>query len=452
VTWNGWLRALGLLLVLLCESGRAGASGFFIDAPTRVDAVYDVERGLVYISTSEGDLLRYHLENRTFLPPLHLGGSLMGMDLSPDGMTLIVADLTYTGSAWEDGGTNWIHEVDLASWTSRMVVFERERGETGTYACAFVNDTTLITTSSFSGSGWIPMRRVDLTTGMGGQIAIDAANTMLSATADRSLVFYAKGNSSAGEFGVYDPATGTFRQSRLNLHLFEAAANRDGSQFAIPHSSMRVFDAELRVIGRIGVPGLSYPIGVVYHPTDDIVYTAWYGTPDGIQAHDTQTLQPIGVVDDAIRFPLVGVEAFQQGRMRISSDGEVLLATVPHGVKVYSPIDLVHEDRDGDGIENGEDNCPGVANPGQGDADGDGIGDVCMMSRTRTETSGRIRSTTVRRSPIRIRRMRTRTAGEMSATTARCTRTRTKQTTIPRTASAMPVRIPMETGSQMWTS
>ncbi len=34
-------------------------------------------------------------------------------------------------------------------------------------------------------------------------------------------------------------------------------------------------------------------------------------------------------------------------------------------------------DRDGDGIDNTEDNCPDVANPGQGDLDGDGIGDVC---------------------------------------------------------------------------
>jgi len=378
MTWKGWLRSLGVLLVLLCESGRAGGSGFFIDAPTRVDAVYDVERGLVYISTSEGNLLRYDLENRTYLPPLALGGWLMGMDLSPDGRTLVVADRTCADSEWEDEGTNWIHVVDLPSWTARRVVFQRNGGETGTFTCAFVNDTTVITTSTYPGSGWAPMRRVDLTTDVGEQIAIDTANTMLSATADRSLVFYAKGNNSAGEFGVYDPAMGSFRQSRLDLHLFEAAANLDGSQFAIPtYTGMRVLDAELREIGRIGVSAQSHPIGVAYHPTQDIVYTAWYGSPDGIQAHDTQTLQLIGVVDDAIRFPLVGVQAFEQGRLRISPDGEVLLATVPGGVKVYSPIDLVHEDRDGDGIENGKDNCPGVANPEQEDADGDGIGDVC---------------------------------------------------------------------------
>lgn len=34
-------------------------------------------------------------------------------------------------------------------------------------------------------------------------------------------------------------------------------------------------------------------------------------------------------------------------------------------------------DPDGDGLANDQDNCPNAANPGQGDHDGDGIGDVC---------------------------------------------------------------------------
>jgi gliding motility-associated-like protein len=39
--------------------------------------------------------------------------------------------------------------------------------------------------------------------------------------------------------------------------------------------------------------------------------------------------------------------------------------------------DVCDDDIDGDGIVNAEDNCPEVANPGQEDIDGDGIGDVC---------------------------------------------------------------------------
>lgn len=39
--------------------------------------------------------------------------------------------------------------------------------------------------------------------------------------------------------------------------------------------------------------------------------------------------------------------------------------------------DACDEDADGDGINDTDDNCPGIANPNQSDSDGDGIGDSC---------------------------------------------------------------------------
>jgi subtilisin family serine protease len=44
-------------------------------------------------------------------------------------------------------------------------------------------------------------------------------------------------------------------------------------------------------------------------------------------------------------------------------------------------------DGDGDGLANLDDNCPAAANPGQGDADGDGVGDACEPD---TDGDGRI--------------------------------------------------------------
>jgi hypothetical protein len=45
-------------------------------------------------------------------------------------------------------------------------------------------------------------------------------------------------------------------------------------------------------------------------------------------------------------------------------------------------------DADGDGVANGQDNCPAVANPGQEDTDGDGGGDACKGGEVPNDTDG----------------------------------------------------------------
>jgi hypothetical protein len=97
--------ALALAFVLAIQH-RAEAAGTLISAPSRVDMVYDSARDTLYI-TSGGSVLRYQLGTNSFLTPFNLGGSLAGLDLSPDGNTLVVADRT------RDASNVWVHVVDL---------------------------------------------------------------------------------------------------------------------------------------------------------------------------------------------------------------------------------------------------------------------------------------------------------------------------------------------------
>jgi hypothetical protein len=50
----------------------------------------------------------------------------------------------------------------------------------------------------------------------------------------------------------------------------------------------------------------------------------------------------------------------------------------PSGLDFVATVTYdIDPDIDDDGVANGADNCPAVANPGQADADGDGLGDAC---------------------------------------------------------------------------
>src|SRR5215831_13210503 len=120
------------------------AVGTFIPATNRVDMVYDDARSLLYIS-SGGEVLRYDLTSDTFLAPFQVGFSLLGMDLSPDGNTLAVAD------AVSGGGNNWVHLIDLPTGVISEAYFALGFLEIGTLSVAYGNDSALMISSEFGG-------------------------------------------------------------------------------------------------------------------------------------------------------------------------------------------------------------------------------------------------------------------------------------------------------------
>ncbi|HYG82448.1 MAG TPA: hypothetical protein VD861_18780, partial [Pyrinomonadaceae bacterium] len=333
-------RLVALGVVLFAAGHAARAAGTLIPAPSRVDMVYDSARDTLYI-TSASSVLRYRIGTNSFLTPIELGGNLSGIDLSPDGNTLAVADKTRSATEV------WIHLVDLTSGVSRKVTFPRAFYEGGTFTVAFGSDGAVLVTSTFEGSGWVPMRRYDPATGATSVVAsMVSQNSMLAPSGDGGVVGFAESSSSSGPFGRYRVYDGNLLRKSgytdgTSWFNYEMGANRNGTQYALPtYGGTFICDADLRKIRTVGQYAGPQPIGVVYHPAIDVVYFAWAGSTQ-VRAFETTSFTQVDAYDFEHSFTNTGNTAFTQGRLKISRDGSLLFATVNGGVRylrLYAPL------------------------------------------------------------------------------------------------------------------
>ncbi len=331
--------ALVAIFILASSFTRsvARAAGTFISAPDRVDMVYDDHRKILYI-TSQGSVLRYSLDTDSFLSPYQPGGDLAGIDISPDGNTLAVADRTRTTS------DVWIHLIDLETDAITQAVFTRAGGEGGTFAVAFGSDGNLLITSIFEGSGTVPLRRYNPQTGESIEIASTEMNSMVTSSGDWGFIGIAEANNPDGPFGRYRVSDGDLlRKAGSNgtrRFNYEIGANRDATQYAvITVDTSYIVDANLVKQTNIGQSPASRPVGVVYHPAEELVYFAWAGTND-VRVLNTNTFAVLAVHNFQHLFGTPST-AFQEGRLKLSGDGSILFATVADGIRYvrnYSPL------------------------------------------------------------------------------------------------------------------
>ncbi|MHB9045175.1 MAG: hypothetical protein ACYC35_04470 [Pirellulales bacterium] len=337
------MMILGVFVFLSAAvADQHAAASTFVPAERRVDMVHDLTSDVLFI-TNGPQILRYHLASGSFMSPIEIPGSfLRGIDLSPDGRTLAVTD------GYTVGTENRIHVIDTGSLAVREVSFTRESLESGTFVPAFTSNNEVLITSSFAGSGWVPLRKVTLGPDTAVKLRSVRQSTMLTPSADLSTIAFAEANISSGSFGRYSVADGGFAGSGTGWFAFEIGVNRDGSQFAVPsYGGTFVYDSSFHELGKIGKYADEGPIGVVYSPNHDLVYFAWADWHDrhaAIDVYDTNSLSLVETIDPLPRFDWQGNSAFGEGRLEISRDGRWLFATVAGGVQIYhvpEPASLV---------------------------------------------------------------------------------------------------------------
>lgn len=338
-----WMAALALSLSLsfgMCPQ-EAHAQAVFVPSTTRTDMVHDARRGIIYIANGP-QVRRYRISTRSFLPALTLGidAMAMGIDISADGSTLAVADASWSADKV------WIHKINLNTLAKTRWRFPRAFYEGGTYSVAFAADNAVLVSSSFQGSGWVPMRRLERN-GTYTTLPEVRQNTMLSASGDRATIAFAEANSSDGPWGLFDVPTGQLVRREGYEHgtswsNFEIATDRLGGQFAIPtYNGAYIYGADYRLLDTIGTYAGPQPVGVAYHPVEPEIYFPWAETSQ-VQVWSATTLQHLRNIEVGDGFAHTGNTAYGSGRTRLSADGSLLMVTVPGGlryVRQYAPLD-----------------------------------------------------------------------------------------------------------------
>src|SRR5262249_900606 len=115
-------------------------------------------------------------------------------------------------------------------------------------------------------------------------------------------------------------------------------ASRDATQFAVPtYGGTFIYNGSLDYLTTVGVYAAAQPIGVAYHPFDDLVYFAradWNNPASRyVQAHPTSDFAGVAQYDLQNGCDGPGNNAFVEGRLRIARDGSYLFGTVDNGVR-----------------------------------------------------------------------------------------------------------------------
>lgn len=309
--------------------------------------VHDAARNMIYI-TNGGNVLRYHVPSQTFVDPITLGGSLTGIDLSPDGKMLAVADRTHGTTE------SWVHLVRLNDLVATKASIAKESTyEHGTWSVAFGADGNLLVSHHTDGSGWLPLRHLNLATMSWTKLLSGIAptnsfshDTMLSASGDRKIIVFGEPNSSDGKWGTYNVATGGIVRRQgytdgTSWFNFEVGANVDGTQYTFPtYGGTFIYNGAYSKIATLGSYATQIAVGVAYHPVEPLIYLPWMQTRE-VRAYSSSTFQQVGTYDFEDTFQWNGHRAYTQGRTKLSRDGSLLMVTVAGGVRfvqMYAPL------------------------------------------------------------------------------------------------------------------
>jgi hypothetical protein len=301
--------------------------------------VFDYAGNYLYITTSDGFVAPYNLSTGLLETSYNLGGSLNGIDIARDDSFLLVAQ----SSTGISQGT--FQKLDLSTSTVTNINYTRASGETAAWDVGIGSNGLALVTTQFGGSGWTPLRQIDLTTN-GVSIRTDAPgsggggmvrqNTQVHHGADGTRFYFLESNISSGPIFTYSATSNTFggaAQTDTFLDSASAAVNRNGNLLGThlfnSNASLDTAPAFNFVHSFSGLDS-----GVAFDGLRDIYYGV-NSTTNQVIAYDTNTFGEkyrLNIGEDVAS----GSTIFGSGTLIASPDGNYVALRTPSGIRLMA--------------------------------------------------------------------------------------------------------------------
>jgi hypothetical protein len=305
--------------------------------------VFDFAGQNLYISDGDGLIKTFNLSTRTFGRSYNLGGWLWGIDIARDDSFILAAQDSVSGSQ----GT--FQRVNLANGAITNIHYTRASLEIGGWDVAIGSNGLAMVTTQFAGSGWTPLRQIDLSTnaitirtdapssGYGGGYV--QGPTQVHRSADGTRFLFMEQDDSGGPFFTYSALTNTFTQI-FGTHTFldnsAGAVNPNGNLIALSTYSAAGWPAWLNTAPDSGLVHTFNQIqsGVAFDAVRDILYGVSSSTGQ-IIAYSTITFAEMFRLDIGETIGLPPFTPFDTGTLVASADGRWLALETDSGIRLF---------------------------------------------------------------------------------------------------------------------
>ena len=311
--------------------------------------VFDHAGNHLYFTTGYGLVWPYNLSTQQFEPAYNVGGYLIGADIAADDSFLLIAD----GSSGLKEGA--FRKLNLGTGEVTDINYDLQFYEAGAWDAAIASNGLAMVTTQFAGSGWVPLRQIDLTNNAisirtdepgsagphpGANYPSVRGSTQIHRSADRSRLYFLESNTSDGPVFTYNAIDNTFGSKTTRaasgtytfLENASAAVNRDGSILGTRLQNQN--SAFLDTTSFTPVQTFNgLDSGIAFDAIRDRVYGVNSAT-DELVAYDTNTFA------EQFRLPIgenvaAGSSQFGPGTLTASQDGHYLALMTSTVIRLY---------------------------------------------------------------------------------------------------------------------